>query len=135
MTVDTGQHPHEPNHYELSGHGTRVTYSTTSITGKALLTYVFGGETYSFSGQDIRRESTEVGALVTVTLESVPDLHVITLSVVIPAVNLQQDEAHFATKLLITTHRTSIGGPALVKGPLQTYESRTVHGVASFVVS
>ncbi|MEZ4452887.1 MAG: hypothetical protein R3B09_25740 [Nannocystaceae bacterium] len=135
MTVDSGQHPHEPNHYELSGHGTRLVYSTTSISGKALLTYTFGGETFSFSGQDIRRETTEIGALVTVTLESVPDLHVITLSLVVPAINLHQDEAHFATKLIITTHKTSIGGPALVKGALQTYESRTVHGVASFVVS
>ncbi|MCB9702213.1 MAG: hypothetical protein H6711_09980 [Myxococcales bacterium] len=135
MSVGTGQHPREPNHFELRGHGTRLTYSTTSLSGKPILHYEFGGESYSFTGADIRRASTEIGDLVTVTLESVVDLHVITLSLLLPAINLHQDTAEFSTKIILTEHRTSIGGPALVKGALQVYESRTLHGVASFIVS
>lgn len=124
-----------PNLFELRGRDLRITYSSSSITGKPLLQYRgrVGGNK-SFSGQDIRTEQTEIGTLVTVTLEQVPDKHSVTLSVVLPAINgAGRSATPFKTTAVLTTHRTSIGGPALVKGPVQTYQTIPVDGQARSV--
>lgn len=132
MSVDSAKNPREPNHYTLRGYSTELTLSTG---GEASLVFVNGGAELSFKGDAIRRGSVEIGELLTVTLEAVPDLHVVTLTVLIPAINLHHDEASFSTHAIITEHRTSIGGPALVQGPLHRYETRQLEGVASFVAS
>ena len=123
-----------PNLFDLRGRDLRITYSTSSITGKPLLQYRGRSGSKSFSGQDIRASQTEIGTLVTVTLEQVPDRHSVTLSVVLPAINgAGRSATPFKTTALLTTHRTSIGGPALVKGPVQTYQTIPVDGQARSV--
>ncbi len=134
MTAGTSRHPREPNTFEFGAYSTRITYATTSISGQPLLHVENGGQTRDFAGAEIRRAVTEIGSLVSVTLESIPDLHVVTMTLVVPAVNLHDDEAPFNTHAIFTTHRTSIGGPALVQGPLHTYEVRAFRGVARFLV-
>lgn len=130
MSVDSAKNPREPNHYVLRGYGTELTLSTA---GEASLVFRHGGVEQTFKGDAIRHGSVEIGDLLTVTVESVPDLHVITFTVLIPAINLHHDEATFSTQAVITEHRTSIAGPALVQGPLHRYETRQLEGVASFV--
>jgi hypothetical protein len=132
MSVDSAKNPREPNHYVLRGYGTQITLSTG---GEASLVFVHGGVELTFKGDAIRHSSVEIGDLLTVTVEAVPDLHVVTLTLLIPAINLHHDEASFSTQAIITEHRTSIGGPGLVQGPLHRYETRHLDGVASFVAS
>lgn len=133
MTSGTSRHPREPNTFELGAYSTRITYAT-SLGGQPQLHVENGGQVRDFGGAEIRCAVAEIGSLVSVTLESIPDLHVVTMTLVIPAVNLHDDEASFETHAIFTTHRTSIGGPALVQGPLHTYEVRALRGVARFVV-
>jgi hypothetical protein len=72
--------------------------------------------------------------LITVTLEVIPDLHTLTLTLLVPQINLDEgNESSFSTQAILTTHRTSIGGPNLVKGPLQTYEVVALEGTARLV--
>jgi hypothetical protein len=123
-----------PNLFELRGRDVRVTYSTSSITGKPLLQYRGRSGGKNFSGQEIRAAQTEIGTLVTVTLEAVPDSRSVTLTVVLPAINgAGRMATPFKTTVLLTTHRTSIGGPGLVKGPVQTYQTIPVDGQARTV--
>jgi hypothetical protein len=125
-----------PNLFELRGKDVQIVYSTSSVTGKPLLQYRGRPRDKSFAGQDIRTEQTEIGTLVTVTLEQVPDLRSVTLTFVLPAINGEGSAAaaiSFKTNALLTTHRTSIGGPALVKGPLQTYQAVPLDGKARSV--
>jgi hypothetical protein len=87
-----------------------------------------------FQGDEIRKDQTVLGKLVTVDLESVPDLHTITLTLVVPSINLgDETRQKFKTLAIRTTTHTSIGGPALVEGPLQTYDVFKLKGTAQQV--
>jgi hypothetical protein len=62
------------------------------------------------------------GALLTVTVEAVPDYGSATMSILLPKVNLVEESAPIETIAILTAHPTTIGGPELVAGPLQTYQ-------------
>ena len=126
----------QPNLFELTGEYTqiRITYSTTSITGQPQFHYQDQQRDLTFTGGDIRSLDSEIGMLITVTLEVIPDLHTLTLTLLIPQINLDEgNESSFSTQAILTTHLTSIGGPNLVKGPLQTYEVVALEGTARLV--
>lgn len=120
----------EPNLYELTGKATQITYSTTSFAGRPQLDFQDDDRKLAFSGDEIRTGESELGLLVSVTLEVVPDLHTLTLTLVLPAINLKGKERKFRTLAVMTSNRTSIGGTALVTGALQTYEILKLRGVA-----
>lgn len=127
----------EPNHYALHGKkkGFTITYSTTSITGKPLFSVMRDGETQSFSGDEIATQDGPLGRLVTVTIAMVPDLEIVTLTLVVPAYNLADSDGELTTFAVVTRSRTSIGGPALVSGQIQTYERYALRGHAQSVQS
>jgi len=113
-----------------------VYYSPSSFSGEAQLRYRRSDrDPLDFSGDEIRVERTEIGQLVSVTVQQVPDLKTVTMSLVIPDINLDMGEPTlFESSIIFTTNYTTIGGPDLVKGPLQTYWSPTAIGQASSVV-
>lgn len=58
----------------------------------------------------------------------------LTVSLLVPQINLNEgDESPLSTPAILTTHRTSIGGPGLVEGQVQTYEVVALEGTASLV--
>ena len=131
-TIDNGSA--QPNLFELTGEYTRITYSTTSITGQPQFHYHDQKRDVNVTGDEIRLLETEIGTLVTVTLEVIPDLHTLTVSLLVPEINLNEgNESPLSTQAILTTHRTSIGGPGLVEGQLQTYEVVALEGTASLV--
>ena len=137
-SVSPAQHI-EPNQFVLHGIGHKnkavsIIYSTTSITGKPIFNYKDSKGTYSFTGDKIRTQKTEMGTMVTVTLESVPDLRVTTLTLIVPAINLDGSARDFKTIAIRTTSKTTIGGPRLVKGPIQSYEVIDLKGTVSSVM-
>lgn len=71
------------------------------------------------------------GRLLTVTVEAVPDLYTLTLTVLIPDVGLTTEAATIDTVAILTTHATTIGGPNLVDGPLQTYQFVPLQGTVT----
>jgi hypothetical protein len=119
-----------PNSYELTGTDTEITYSTTSFSGRPLLTYRAQSDQRSFSGAEIRSLDSEIGRQVTVTIEQIPDLHSITLTILIPTINLDRVESRFRTRAIFTTQRSSIAGPRLIKGAVQSYRVLALRGVA-----
>jgi hypothetical protein len=120
------------NLFELSCDGTQVTYSTTSLTGQPQLHYSGPEGDLSFSGDAIDARSTKLGTEVTVTLESVPDLHTITFTLLLASFRLDADlEAEFETLAIKTTNHTTIAGPPV--GPGQSYAAIALHGVAKSV--
>jgi hypothetical protein len=75
----------EPNIYELSGEGMQISYSTSGIEGSPSFSYRGPkGDDQTFSGDEIETLDTALGTEVTVTVADVADLHVITLTLVIP---------------------------------------------------
>jgi hypothetical protein len=130
----------EPNHFVLNGVGHKhkdvhIVYSTTSITGKPIFNYEDSKGAYIFTGDEIRTQKTEIGTMVTVTLDSVPDFHVVTLTMLVPAINLDGSERNFKTIAIRTTSKTTIAGESLVKGAVQSYEVIDIKGTANSVMS
>lgn len=124
----------EPNLFELKGMGIKLTYSATGFSGQPQLTYKDKRRTMTFHGEEIRQLDSEIGLQITVILEQIPDLRTETLTLILPAINAEMTETPFQTNAIITTHRTSIGGPDLVKGVLQTYRIKTLRGIARTVI-
>ena len=121
----------QPTLFELQGYGTKISFSTNSRTGRPLLSYEDQQRDLIFVGDDIRVEETEVGTLVTIEIESMPQSHSLTLSFVVPRFNLPDErEATFQTEAILTNHLTAIGGPDQVGGQLKTYSSLTLTGKA-----
>ena len=132
MAVDTI----DANLFELEGYGVQITYSKSSITGDPRFSYNDADHDLNFSGNEIRVEGTEIGDLVTVTIETVSDLRTVTVTLLVPEFNLPQDtkQSPFETEAVITTHRTTIGGPSLVQGQLKSYETVALQGTARQVL-
>ncbi len=124
----------EPNLFELKGMGFRLIYSTTGLGGQPELTMKDKRGTVTFHGEEIRLLKSEVGLQITVTLEQFPDLLTKTLTLILPEINADRTETYFLTNAIITINRTSIGGPDLVKGVLQTYHIKPLRGIARIVV-
>jgi hypothetical protein len=129
----TTQQQAQPNHFVLAGHGTDITYDTSSITGKPLFTYSSGNNQQSFSGDEIRSVESELGTLVTVTIRKTIDTGSTTLTLLVPHVNLVNNESHIKTEAVITAHHFFASNPSLVKGQLETYQTISLHGKASLV--
>jgi len=126
--------PQAPNLFELKGPGIEVTYSASSFSGQPILTYKDKKLNLTFYGEDIRHLESDIGLELTVLLEELPDLHTVTFTLLLPKINLDGTECPFRTYGTMTTHKTSIGGPDLVKGPLQIYRVKALKGIARLVV-
>jgi hypothetical protein len=125
----------QANLFELSSSSIHVTYSSTSILGGPLLSYRDSQLSRSFSGKEIRIQDTEVGQLISVTLESIPDLKTVTFSLILPVVTVMQQSSGTRIRVvgLTTTEPTTIAGPP--PGPQKLYSAVTLRGTAQFIVS
>jgi len=120
------------NLFELSCSDTQITYSTTSFAGPPQFSYSGPHGDHTFSGDEIGTQRTALGTEVTVTLESVPDLQTVTLTVVLPDVDATTGEEYsFKTVGIFTTNHTTIAGPPPVA---QSYEIIELDGVARIVL-
>lgn len=124
----------QPNLFELSSEGVSITYSTSAIDGRPQLGYAAGERCYVFRGDEIRVAYSEIGRQVSVTLEATPDLETTSLTLLLPPVNLDGHEAPIRTLAIVTRHRTSVGGPDLVKGQVLDYRPLELAGFARMVV-
>lgn len=128
----------EANHFEVTGEETTITYDTTSMTGTPRLSYEGPFGTLDFEGDEIATEMcAPLGRLVTVIVQQRPDADVTRLSMLLPEIHLLDGDqpTPFATLAIVTTDRTTIGGPGLIDGPLQSYEAVALDGTASIVQS
>lgn len=123
------------NLFELSGDSIQVTYSSTSILGGPILSYRDNQFIKLFRGDEIRLQDTELGQLITVTLETIPDLRTVTFSLVLPIVTVMPQSAGICIEVsgLTVTNPTTIAGPPL--GPQKLYSVAQLKGTAQFIVS
>lgn len=123
-----------PNLFELSASydDTQITYSTSSFAGPPQFSYSGPKGDHSFSGDEITSLESALGTEVTVTLETVPDLQTVTLTLLLPDIRIAfGEELGFQTIGIFTTTATTIAGPP--PGAAQTYEVIALEGVAKLV--
>ena len=123
------------NLFELSSRTIHVTYSTTSILGGPILSYRDDALSRSFNGEEIDIQQTTLGEVVTVTLETIPDLRTVTFSLIVPVVTVMPQSSGTRIKVLgiTATSPTTIAGPP--PGPQQLYSAVYLRGTAQFIVS
>jgi len=85
-----------------------------------------------YSGRQINQEHIQLGLVVSVELEIVPDSHTTTLSVAIPSGNRSDGVKSIRIKTFAvrTTSRTSIGGSEIVEGQIENYATYVLEGNA-----
>jgi hypothetical protein len=121
----------EPNLFELHGGGATITWTPAGLAGRPQLTYDHAGQQYSFGPDEIKVSKSPLGRLVTADVGIVPDEGITRLVLVVPDVNLADKvEQRVRTLAVLTEERSSIGGPSLVAGQLQTYKSLRLTGTA-----
>ncbi len=122
-----------PDLYQLHGDHLHITYSTTSFDGKPRFDYQDASQTLTFEGDQIRTVTTEIGALVTVTICMTIDRGSTTFTLFVPTVNLGSlNQAPVDTEGITTIHRFSIV-PAFNQGQTELYTVAPLTGTASFV--
>ncbi len=126
----------QANLFELHNAALQITYSTSSLDGKPQLSYKKGATSLNFRGSQLRRKETEIGTLITVSLKVVPDSSTTVFSLLLPRVNVPDKQQHVQIKVkaIETMIRTSIGGPGLVNGQVETYKVYPLKGKASSVL-
>ena len=123
-----------PTLYELRGPGLYVSYSTTSFDGTPRFTYRGHRQSLNFSGKEIQTETTAIGTLVTVTTARTIDSGSTTFTLLVPNVNLgDEQKTRITTQSTITRHKFSML-PKLNQGQTQTYTTLPLRGTASAVV-
>jgi hypothetical protein len=124
------------NFFELSRGRSTISYTASNIAGKPVVTYHKGKVTRTFTGDEVRREKTALGTLVTVTLEVVSDGPTSLLTLVLPEVLVGSDGPEkVSVPVVFHIVQSSIAGPPLNPGQVQTYDVKTFTGTASFRVS
>jgi hypothetical protein len=119
------------NLYELSGGQFDITYSTTSITGKPLLSYQDATQTRNFSGDEIHTVQTDFGDVVSVFLERGREGGSTIFSLIVPRVNVAQGgSAHVRTHGIMTRQKLLVPTP---RGQETVNTITALNGMASEV--
>ena len=122
----------EANLFELEGEGVQIIYGILRRR-REFLDYSDEQHDLTFSGEKgkIGSLGSVIGRMVTVTLEILPDSHELTLTLLLPKINPEGKGSPFESLAIRTRHLGSVGGSALVKGSLQTYDVLPLRGTAS----
>lgn len=122
-----------PNLYELKGQNLYITYSTSSIDGKASFDYQDKQQKLHFIGEQIRTQDVGIGQLVSVTIRRTVDTGSTDFSLLIPSVNLgQKNQVEIITNGITTLQRFSTI-PKFSIGQTQTYTINRLIGTAKAV--
>jgi hypothetical protein len=124
--------PQSANHYVFEGRGMTGTVDTTSDAGTPMASVSVDG--VDATDVDVQ-PAPGLGVMVRGDLGGIADGPRRAVTVVVPEVNLSGDVERFWGLAVIVTTQSSIGGPALVQGALQSYEPREISGTASAVMS
>jgi hypothetical protein len=127
----------EPNNYTFKGKDIEVHYSATSKNGEPLMSYRDSERQVRARGNEIRQEQTELGTLVTLTLEPDADAGQLNFTLVVPraVIGNNINSVRLITEGIIT--RTMLPPRlAITSGrQLQTYRVVRITGQGNFIMS
>lgn len=124
----------EPNTYSVSGDGTEISYSTSSIDGSPRFSYTGPRGEMTFSGDEIETLDTELGTEVTVTLQDIADLHVMTLTLLIPEMWVAPGSGlAFRTMAMLVTKEEPFTGKIGLPAVREQYASVDLEGEGKLI--
>jgi hypothetical protein len=127
----------DANVFELKHGKTHITFQEEGLSGKPRLEVRTGEETRTFTGDQIRQESTALGRLLTVDRVLV-DIIVDWFTVVLPEVRVESGKTETFSTLVIYVRHPGLTGPLVIggtgPGADKTYEAQTYRGTASHFI-
>ena len=124
----------QPNLYDLRGGGITVNFAASSFDGRPQLYYTSMGQRQSFFGDQLTFTESPIGVLVSVQIGANPDLNTTTFTLVVPRINAEMGQTvTVRTQGFITVERTSIAGPSILRGQIQTSRVIALTGTAQVV--
>jgi len=123
-----------PNLFQLHGQQLNVSYALSGIDGKPHFSYQDAHHALQFSGDQIRVVNTEIGNIVTVTIQLTVDSGSTSFSLLVPTVNLDPTDksAQITTEGITTLHHFSLV-PSLNRGQTELYTYTKLTGTAQVV--
>lgn len=122
-----------PVRYSLTGDRIGIEFTPTGGSDPVQLSYEDETGLKTFAGDEVDVSThPALGQLASVLLDAAPDAFVDYLTVLLPEVHRVEGrtDVPIETLAVVVRHMTSIGGPGLVSGPLQTYAVHPLSGVA-----
>lgn len=121
----------QANHFTVAGDGIEGGLDTTSIAGVPVGSITVDGH----EGSNFEFSTAPEGLVARFQLSKSADGPGTAALVLLPQTYVDGDSAEIEGLVIVTTSADSIGGPALVDGPVQRYAVRAVCGTASAVQS
>jgi hypothetical protein len=110
-----------------------ISYTASNIAGQPVFTYNNGKVTRTFTGNEVNRQETTLGALVTVILKTSVDGPRDLLTLVLPEVFVNEGRPEKLSTPVIFHTTAGVIPPKL--GPVQTYDVKIFSGTASFEIA
>ena len=127
------QQNQEPNQYQLTGDGLQITYTPGNDNGQPQLGYQGSHGNLTFTANDIRSEETLPGTLITIFLVRTVDTGSVTLTLLLPGVNLAgTTEQPIQTIAIETQNLFSILDRNKAR-QTQTYQVYNLQGTARYI--
>ncbi len=127
------QQNQEPNQYQLTSDGLQITYTPSNDNGQPQLGYQGSHGNLTFTANDIRSEETVPGTLITVFLVRTVDTGSVTLTLLLPGVNLAgTTEQPIQTIAIETQNLFSILDRNKAR-QTQTYQVYNLQGTARYI--
>lgn len=123
----------KPGVFILRGGDLHIIFAPSISYGQPHLEYRDSSRTLTFSGNQIRTLNTEIGTMVSVTIQLIADVGDTSFTLIVPRVNLQSPEIQIHTFGVTTHHRT----PFILipnQGQTETYKVTELQGVVQAAV-
>jgi hypothetical protein len=125
--------PDKANLYVLSDEDMSIKYFSGDADSPPTLSFENTFYDKQYTGEEVEVTETSLGSVVTVYVDANPDLNVLTFSLLVPDVNIENSEEEPVTTIgIMVNSLTSIGGPDLVDGQLKFYEVHNLTGTAAY---
>jgi hypothetical protein len=123
------------NIFEFFGDEIQVSYASLNVLGGPRLSYRDAQRSLTFQGDAIRSQQTELGEVITVTLEAIPDFRTVTFSLVLPVVTVLPESRGTSIRVpgVTATNPTTIAGPP--PGPEKLYAVVMLQGTARYILT
>lgn len=111
--------------FQLAGEGVQITYLTSGQDGQPHFSYKDAEYDLNFAGDQILYEQNALGTLATIKLRIMPDIEVATVTLIVPAIALN-DPSKVVEMLAVKCVKTMILGASpsyeaiLLKGTVQS---------------
>jgi hypothetical protein len=121
----------DANHYVFEGNGISGVVDTASLDGRPTASVTVDGSGVN----DFTIEHGKLGWSATAGLGGQPDRYTRSVTLLMPGVRSDGGAEAFEGLAILVTRRTGLDGGRSIKGPIESYEVRTIGGRASVVHS